>query len=173
MQRPGSSSVSLAVMFAVITLIFVYLACIFTDFQLVFYFISTVFIMWACVEREPSVMLLFYIIVIVPVLLVVPDRMQLLPFVFFFGHYPIAKLLADSYAGKAGIVIKLAYFNVAMFLMYLLVPDMFYGYFPAELPHIAFIIIMEGVFLLYDLLLSKLTSWYSVKARARLKRSTY
>ena len=46
-------------------------------------------------------------------------------------------------------------------------------YFPAELPHIAFIIIMEGVFLLYDLLLSKLTSWYSVKARARLKRSTY
>ena len=160
-------------MFAVITLIFVYLACIFTDLQLVFYFISTVFILWACVEREPSVMVLFYIIAVLPILFIVPDRRQILPFVIFFSHYPIAKLLADSYAGKFGIVIKLIYFNVAAVLMYLFVPDLFFGYFPEGLPHIAFILIMEGVFLLYDLLLSKLTSWYSVKARARLKRSTY
>ena len=173
MQRPGTSSVSLTIMFAVITLVFIYLACVFTDLQLVFYFISTAFILWACVEREPQLMVLFYIIAVVPALLLIPDRRQLIPFAVFFAHYPIAKLLADSSGSRLGIVVKLAYFNAAMFILYLTAQDLFFAYFPDQIPRIPFIIIMEGVFLLYDLILSRVTSWYSVSARPKLKRSTY
>jgi len=173
-SRPGTSASSLTLMFACISLVFVYMACVFPQVQLLLYFIASLFVMGVMLEKNFVLMIFFYAIVIGISLLLIPDITAIIPYVYFFGHYAIGKYLIDAAnMRKKAIIIKLLYFNGAAALLYFTFPQILFSYCPEGMNFIVFIVILEFVFLAYDWVFTFLSSWYLQKIRNNLKRSTY
>ena len=173
-NRTGTSVRSLTVMFTVLTLLCVYIACSYSYLTILFYFLAAIFPMGIMVEKKPGLAIVSFAVVLVAGLLLVAQKPMLLPYCLFFGHYAIGKYYIDQSNMKHGkIIAKLVYFNAAFVLCYVISPDVLLSVFPGNLPKIAFVIIMEFVFLAYDFLYTQLTVWYTLHLRNNLKRSTY
>ena len=174
-MKPGTSSVSLTIMYAMISLVLVYCACIFVNYQLLFYFIASVPVMGVMVEKHASLFIAFYAIVIGGAMLLIPDRSYILPYLFFFGYYAIIKYILDIAVKKTlvNILIKVGLFTLCGFILYIVHPVLFLSYFPEGLQKWVFILILEGIFVGYDILFRYLTLFYLGRIRTNLKRSTY
>ena len=174
-MKPGTSSQSLTVMFSLISLVLVYCACVFTDYQLLFYFAASVMVMGVVAEKAAVLLFEFYIIVVGVSLFIIPDKSYILPYVFFFGYYAIAKYVLDIAVKNvyANIVIKVGIFTLGGFLVFVTQPVLFYGYVPEGWPLWAFVLMLEGIFVGYDFLFRHLTIFYLTHLRSGLKRSTY
>jgi hypothetical protein len=166
----GAGVLSLAAMFSAFSLLFLYLASLLPSVQLVMYFLSSVFVMGLMLEESYGSAVLSVMVVSVLGLLILPDKTLLLPYVFFFGHYGIGKYLIEKRRRRASaMVLKYIYFNIALALLYFTAKSLLFSQIPFDLPLIAFIIVLEIAFLVYDFLFSKVTLYYNERIRRKLK----
>lgn len=168
--RARTNKGSAAVMFSALTLLFVCMANVLPVLRVTLFFISSIFIMGIMLEKMTVQAFISFAVVLFLGFLIVPDKAGMFPYMFFFGHYGIFKYFVDA-AGGGGraLVLKLVYFNICMALIY------FFGggYLTAQwdflpLPKWAFLIIGEGVFLVYDRLFTLITGVYFNRLRSRL-----
>lgn len=107
--------------------------------------------------------------------LLAPDMEAKLLFVLFFGYYPILKLLLDRLNKGVGWLLKLLLFNAAMVGGYLLLLYVFglpmdtFELFGVNLP-LVFLLIGNGVFWLYDRVLSGFVVMYCSQWHDRITR---
>ncbi len=94
-----------------------------------------------------------------------------LPFILFFGHYPIIKYFIEKGRKKtAEILMKLAIFNISVFLWYLLSKYLFVDALTARLNGkaifaVALAAAAQGVFFLYDYVLSLCLFYYESRIK--------
>ena len=170
----GAGGLSLASMFTAFSLLFLYLASILPGVQIVLYFLSSIFVMGIMLEERYGLALLSFAVVSLLGFWLLADKAMLLPYVLFFGHYGIGKYLIEKKRKRApAMVMKYVYFNIALAALYFTARTLLFSQIPFELPLIAFIILMQIIFLVYDFLFSKVTLFYNDRIRNRLKGSYF
>lgn len=167
--KVGNYRNSLIVMFAALTLLFVYIANITEYLRITFYFISSVFVFGIVLEKRVGPAIVSFIVVAVIGFLIVPNKSGMLPYLFFFGHYGIFKYYIDEgMSGIAGMIVKLVYFNAGGALIYFFGGPFLFETLPFELAWWLMLIIAEVIFLLYDWLFTKVAMAYYSGVRNRL-----
>ncbi|MEA5002315.1 MAG: hypothetical protein VB081_02325 [Christensenella sp.] len=171
--KRSSGKGSLVVMFAALTLLCVYLANVLPALRITFYFISSIFMMGIMMERMTVMAFVTFAVVLFLGFLIVPVKLGMLPYLFFFGHYGIFKFYVDgNQQGAGATIMKLIYFNVCAALMYFFTDGWMIAQIPFNIPWWGLVIAGELIFLLYDWLFSKASQWYYGALRARLVGSS-
>jgi hypothetical protein len=101
-------------------------------------------------------------------LLILPNKFGAAIFAVFAGVYPMFKLLFERNHRIVSWILKFSMFNTATVLMMLLVKFFFTAEAESIAFDIAFTVIGNLTFLLYDIAMSKLLILYTVKLRRRL-----
>ncbi len=166
--------VSLTAMFAAMSLLFLYLASVLPTMRIAMYFLSSVFVMGLVIEEEIGLAILMFIGVSLMSLLLMPNILRVLPYVFFFGHYGIGKYYIQTRIKDkvAGYIIKLIYYNVAVALIYLLAKQIiFEDILDSGIAFWLFVVLAEVAFVIYDFLFDKVTSFYFNNLRRLLMKN--
>jgi hypothetical protein len=93
----------------------------------------------------------------------------IIPYAFFFGHYPVFKYLIEKgRKAVAEVILKLTVFNLSMLLWYLLFKSIFLNVLPVQITDnpvvkAVFIVGMQLLFFIYDYAFSKLIFYYESK----------
>jgi hypothetical protein len=162
----GSQRVTLSAMTISLTLICVYLSSIVPAGRLGFLFLSSIFVAMLMVERETALSVMAFIGTALLGLLIVNDKLMILPYVFLFGHFGIAKEYLERIQDRILCwAVKLLYFNAALALMYfftmhILFPDLAPGF-----PVYWLLIPAQAVFVLYDWLFTRVVHFYMDRIR--------
>ena len=163
---------SIAVMFTALTLLCVYMANVLPVLRITMYFISSAFILGIMMERTTIGAFVSFLIVLFLGFVIVPVKVGMLPYLFFFGHYGIFKYFVDGNRGGAGaLVMKLVYFNIGFALVYFFTDGWMTELLPMQLPWWGLLIAGEIIFLVYDWLLGKAAHGYFATLRNRLAMS--
>lgn len=171
--KRSSNKGSLVVMFAALTLLCVYLANVLPALRITFYFISSVFLMGIMMERRTVTAFVTFAAVLFLGFLIVPVKLGMLPYLFFFGHYAIFKFYVDgSRQGAGAVIVKLVYFNVCAALIYFFTDGWMIAQIPFNIPWWGLVVAGELIFLFYDWLFSKVAHWYYGALRSRLVGSS-
>lgn len=95
-------------------------------------------------------------------LLLCPEKLVVLLYAIFLGLYPVVKSVLEQRCGRAvEWILKLAYFNVTLALLWMLLQTVFLAQQPANLPSAPLLwAACNLVFLLYDIGLSRLIVYY-------------
>jgi hypothetical protein len=180
MQRvimPGTRKITLSAMLGAFTLLFLYLASIVPAGKLAFYFLSSVFIAGLVVEHETGYAFLMFVAVALLSFLIIPNRVRVLYYVLFFGHYGIGKHYIEKIRDKiTAFILKLLYFNAAVALiyvisLYILGQNLILQDVGFSLPIVVLILIAQVVFVVYDYLYSLVTQYYYQKIRKWLMKT--
>jgi hypothetical protein len=160
-------------MFASMSLLFLYLASILPTMRIAMYFLSSVFIMGLVLEEEIGLAFLMFAAVSLLALLLMPNRLRVVPYVLFFGHYGIGKYYIQTHVRDkvVGYILKLLYYNIAIGLMYLLARQVLFEDLPFD--DVAFwllVVLAEVAFVVYDFVFSKVTSYYFNNIRRLLMK---
>jgi len=166
--------VSLTAMFASMSLLFLYLAAVLPTGRIAMYFLSSVFVMGLVIEEEIGLAILMYIAVSLMSLLLMPNILRVLPYVFFFGHYGIGKYYIQSRIKDkvAAYIVKLLYYNVALGLVYLLAQQIIYeDVLNTGMAFWLFVVLAEVAFVVYDFVFDKVTAYYFNNLRRLLMKN--
>ncbi|MEG2542798.1 MAG: hypothetical protein RSA64_06105 [Christensenellaceae bacterium] len=164
-----SNKGSIAVMFSALTLLALCLANTLPILRVAFYFIASFFVMGIMMERSTLAALISFVAVLFIGFLIVPDKVGMFPYLFFFGHYGIFKYLIDeSKSGLIGMVLKLVYFNIGFALIFFFTNGWMTELLPFAMPWWLVVILAEIIFVIYDFIFSKLANSYYAHARNRL-----
>lgn len=138
--------------------------------RLSFYALSSFFIAIAIIESGLRAGWLFYAATSLLSLIVVPEKLGLVPYVVFFGIYGLVKYYIEK-LDKLAIeyVLKFVYFNICMGIALLSASKLFGYSLTAKLPWWLLIIALEIVFLIYDFVYTLFISYYRDKLKPRLK----
>lgn len=163
----GAQRITVSAMTISLTLVCVYLSGILPVGRLGFLFLSSVFVAGLMVERETGLAVLSFAATALLGLLIVQDKSLILPYVFFFGHFGIAKEYLERIRDKVLCwTVKLLYFNIALALMYFLAYSVL---FPAGVsigfPVYWLIVPAQAVFIFYDWLYTRVVHLYIDRIR--------
>jgi len=174
--KRSAHRVSLTAMFASMSLLFLYLASILPTMNISMFFLSSVFVMGLVLEEEIGLAFMMFAVVSLLSLLILPNRLLVIPYVVFFGHYGIGKYYIETGIRDKIIryIVKLLYYNVALVLIYVLsllvgtdvLSDVMYF----TVPLYFLIPLAEVAFVLYDFLFTKVTAYYFNHIRRQLMK---
>ncbi len=136
--------------------------------------LAALFVMVAVIELGPKWALFSYLTAAVLSLLLAEHEAALL-FVCFFGYYPIIKLQLERIKSVLlRYIFKFAIFNTAILVVYYVamrlmgIEDGFGGY--TQYMLYAVWALANGVFLLYDYEIVRLSQWYIERLHSRVSR---
>lgn len=132
--------------------------------------ITSLLCVFAVIEYGGSAPWLIFAVTGVLSLILLPSKTPAVMYVLFFGYYPILKEKLERRPKVISWVLKELIFNVALALMLLL-----FRWFTATpqtnllLLYLAFVLLAEVVFPIYDLALTRLISLYLYRLRRRFR----
>ncbi len=138
--------------------------------RLSFYALSSFFVAVVIVESGSRAGWIFYAATSLLSLMVVPEKLGIVPYVIFFGIYGIVKYYVEKlnkiipeYA------IKFVYFNVCVGVALLTVSSLFGNSIVVKLPWGLVVIALEIIFFIYDFVYTLFINYYRDKLRPRLR----
>ena len=162
----GSQRVTLAAMTISLTLVCVYLSSIVPAGRLGFLFLSSIFIAMLMVERETALAVMAFVGTSLLGLLLVNDKVLILPYVFFFGYFGIAKEYLERIQDRVLCwAVKLLYFNAALALLYFFTMHVLFPNLTLTFPVYWLILPAQAVFILYDWLFTRAVHFYMDRLR--------
>ena len=127
----------------------------------------------AVIEYGGSAPWLIYAVVSILSLILLPNKTPAAFFVLFFGFYPILKEKCERLKRGLAWILKEIIFNISLFVIVILgvfVLGMENNVLLQQPVMLAVIVVLsELVFVLYDIALTRLISFYIIKLRHRLK----
>lgn len=167
----GSRRISLTAMMMALSVLALYLGAVLPTGRLTLYVVSSLFFAPLAYEREVGLSLLAFIGTSLIGLLILPNKLMLLPYVLFFGHYGIGKYLLERIRSKPlSIVLKLVYFDICMPLIYWLAKDILFANVALPLDIWVIALIAQPGFILFDFAYSLALDIYFKSIRPRLMR---
>ncbi len=158
-------------MLAALSLLFLFLANITPLLDLCMAIISSFMIVVAMIEIGRKWAFMMFAAVSILGFFIVPIRAPLILFIVLLGYYPIVKSFAERQKRRLyEFLIKFAVFNAAFVICICFFKELIF--FDAELTTtmtIAFLVIGNGIFLLYDFALTRLIAFYMYGIRPKLK----
>jgi uncharacterized membrane protein len=167
----NTKRVALNGILAAITVVFLFLAAVLPTSKLSFYALSSFIVAIIMVEYGTRAGVVFYILTSVLALLVVPDKIRVVPYIVFFGIYGIIKFHAEK-INKIVLeyLLKIVYFNICVATWLMLFKEIFIpegG--ELKFPLWVVVLALEAVFVLYDYVYSLFVQYYIKKLRGILK----
>lgn len=165
---PGRSrKVAIGGLLTALSLICIYLAVYLPTSRLFFYGVSSVFSSIMLIESGRKYAWVFYCATSLLALVLIPNKLGVLPYVAFFGIYGILKYYIESLKNIVmEIIIKGMVFVIMLALAAFTVRELFMYEISSKLPLLAIGIVALIVFYIYDYAYSKFISFYM----KRLKR---
>lgn len=164
-----SRKIAFAGIFTGIAVVLLYIGAIIPTGKLTLYFLASLPVAFAIIEYGPGAGIVLYFAASILFVLVSGNIYGIVPFMFFFGHYPIFKFYIEkSRKALVELLLKLVVFNLSMFLWYMLFRSLFIETLPTEFTGnsmlmAAIIIAVQGIFFVYDFVFSRLIFYYESK----------
>lgn len=164
-QRSGKSStktVALAGVLAALSVVCLYVASVVPGVELTMFLASSLLIAVMMIESKGKGGWQLYIGASTLSFLIVPNKIALIPYVLFFGLYPIVKSIIErKIVGKAQLAYKLAFFTVVMIGIYKFAAEILFGGTLLEnAPIVVLLVVGEIFFIVFDWVLSTLIGYY-------------
>lgn len=138
--------------------------------RLSFYALSSFFMAVVIIENGIKAGWLFYAATSLLSLIIVPEKLGLVPYVIFFGIYGLVKFYIEK-LDKLTIeyILKFVYFNICVGIALLSVSKLFDFSLTTEMPWWLLVIALEIVFFIYDFVYTLFINYYREKLKPRLK----
>lgn len=160
-QRQLSKEIALGGVLLALALGTLLLAGFIPGIELTLYALSSIYVAILIEKTTPRVGFLFYAASLLLSLLLLPNKLVLIPYGFFFGLYGIVKFYIEKMRKQwLEILLKLLFFNISWGIAYLIFKNLFLG--PIVLPDYAIELIYLGAqafFLLYDAIYTLLIAY--------------
>lgn len=168
-----SRKLALAAILSALGTVLLYLGAVVEVLDLTCVAIASLIVVFAFIEMGGSYPFMIYVATSVISLLILPDKFGALVYLLFAGYYPILKAVFERLHYFVGWVLKLSLFGTSLLVIITLtayvlkLPDTDLEMTPA--------VILLGflTFVLYDIALTKLITFYLVKIRSMLKLKNY
>jgi len=146
------------------------LAVIMPTNRISLYALSSFFVAVSIIESGVRASWLFYAATSLLALMIVPDKLGIVPYAIFFGLYGIIKFYIEK-LNKIVIeyILKYAFFNACLGVAYWAVRDLFGFAVSSKLPWWLLVIALEVVFFVYDYVYTLFVGYYRDKLRPKLK----
>ncbi len=166
----NTTRLTLTAMFTALAVITLFVASILPAGKLGAYAISSLFIAGLASEDEVGFSALQFIATSLLGLLIIPNKIAVLPFVLFFGHYGLGKYLLEKHISNNVLcwIFKLIYFNICIFATYFLAKAVLFSTAELALPIWGLVLGAEAVYVIYDIVFSGLIHFYYNRIRKRL-----
>ena len=170
MKRNKTKQLTTCAMFAALGVILLYLGSIVEVMDVSVAVIASLFCVLAVIEYGKGAPWTVFAVTAVLSLLLLPNKSGAVYYTFFFGFYPILKAYFERLDRVKAWVLKEIVFNVSLAVILVIFKKMFM---PAvDIPFMMWVIIVvlcEVVFVLYDVALTRLITFYMFKLRHRFK----
>jgi hypothetical protein len=166
-NKSNAKKVALNGILGALSLVSLFLATVIPTNRLALYALSSFFISVAIVESGVKAGWLFYLSTALLALIILPEKLGVVPYVMFFGFYGIAKYYIEK-MDKIFLeyILKFIYFNFSLGIAWLLIRQFFIAELTVKLPWFVIIIALEIIFLVYDFVYTMFIAYY----RDKLKR---
>ena len=135
--------------------------------ELSLYALASVFVCVMADERGPAGGLMVYAAASILGFLFMPGKLGILPFVFFFGIYPVIKYYAERIHNTAAqFAVKIALFCAVFFVAYAFFKELFFE--NITLPDVPWLLLAAGgilMFIVYDYILTMVIKLYRKKIK--------
>lgn len=122
------------------------------------------------IEYGTKTALTVYAAVSVVALLILPDKYSALLFAVFAGYYPVLKAKLEGFKRPVAWILKIVIFNIVIVCLYVLGKYVLAIESDVPLVEITVMLLGNAVFVLADMLASKLIIIYLLKYRPMLKK---
>lgn len=130
--------------------------------------VASLFCVFAVIEYGKSAPWLVFAVTAILSLILLPQKTPAAMYALFFGYYPILKEKLERLPRALSWVLKEVVFNVALVLMLVLSRFLLFGNEAQTLWfYIAFTVLAEVAFPIYDIALTRLISLYLYRLRKR------
>ena len=170
MQRNKTKQLTVCAMFAALGVILLYLGSLVEVVDISMAVIASLFCVLAVIEYGKGAPWMVFLVTALLSLLLLPNKSAAVYYTFFFGFYPILKAYFERLDRVRSWICKEAVFNVCLAVIILLVKLLLMP--GVSIPFMMYVIIVimcEGVFILYDIALTRLITFYMYRLRHRFK----
>jgi hypothetical protein len=165
-----SRRIAFAGIFTGLAAVLIYISTLLPTGKLTLYLLSSLPVAFTIIEFGSGAGILVYFAACILSALITGNIMGIVPFALFFGHYPVFKYFIEKGRGAAAeVCLKLAVFNLSLFLWYILFRGLFMEalpvqYFSNNILIIALAVVLQAAFFVYDYVFSRLICYYEAKA---------
>lgn len=168
MNRKETNTLAMGGICLALNIVFLFGVSFIPGIEMTLYAISSLFVAVMVFEKGPKNGLILYVAAVILGLLLVPNKLGMLPYICFFGYYSILKYFIEKIRNPIGqIGLKVAFFLVLLVVTFWGTKGLLLG--AIQLPdYPKVLLLVAGVvfLLLYDLILTLLIRFY----RERVKR---
>lgn len=152
-----------------LAVIAVFFATVLPTNRLSFFVLSSFFVCIIIIEQDIRNGWAFYIATSLLALVLIPNKIEILPYVMFFGIYGIIKSYLEKINKKwLEYILKYLYFNFFLTLTYLIIKEFFILNIKIDFPWWVVIIILQFVFIIYDYVYTLFARYYIRKIKKYL-----
>lgn len=171
-KRYSAKILSLGGILLALTAITLFAESILPTGKLSLFALSSFFISVMIMESGARAGLVFYVSSVLLSLIVVQNKIELIPYIAFFGNYGLVKFLVEKLRNLVlEYVLKITYFSIWLSVAFFFFKAFFAANIKVEFPWWIVIILLEAAFIVYDYVYTLITRYYSVKLKDRLKIS--
>ncbi len=151
------------------TVICVFLAAVLPTSKLSLYALSSLFMSVILIEFGTKAGWAFYLASAILSALLVP-RLEVIPFVVFFGIYGLIKLYIERLNSRiTEYILKLAYFNICLILGLFFLKEIILNGVNLSAPVYIVAAVLEVVFVVYDYIYTLFIRFYGTQLKQRLR----
>ncbi len=162
-------SITLSGILLAFTVICVFLAANLPTSVLALYSISSLFISVIIIEFGTKAGWAFYLASSILSIVLIP-RLEVIPFVVFFGLYGLAKLYIERLQSRfIDYLLKLVYFNICLLFGLFFLKELILGGVSLSAPIYIVAALLEVVFLVYDYVYTLFIRFYVSRLKPKLK----
>lgn len=153
-----------------LSLISIYVASFVPGFEITFYTISSVLVPIMIIESKVKGGWLLYLACSVMSLLILPNKIAAIPYIFFFGIYGIIKFYLEKIKQPViQLVLKIFIFTIISVVAYKFFYSLFFEVITLrDSPPLVLLIIGEVFFIFYDMILSGVINYYYKRFYGRI-----
>lgn len=167
----NSFTIALGGVYLAFPVIAVFLASVVPGIELILYGFSSIFIGLMIMETGFKEGIILYAAAAGLCFILIPNKLAVFPFIFFFGVYGIIKALAEKPQVKwLQITLKILFFTAAFMTVFFFFKELFFT--EINLPDLPFPLLLAAgiaVFIAYDIIFTMLINIYVKKIRKSTK----
>ncbi|MHC1724050.1 MAG: hypothetical protein AB9836_12700 [Aminipila sp.] len=161
-KRKSGTIIALGGVLLALSIVCLYVASFVPGLEITFYTISSVFVPIMMIESKGKGGWLLYIACSVLSFLILPNKVAVVPYVFFFGIYGLIKFYIEKIKNPiVQLSLKFSIFTAIILVAYNFFYHLFFGVITLkDAPPIILLVMGEVFFLFYDFILTGIINYY-------------
>lgn len=170
-QKSSAFKITTSGLLLALTVIFIYLESVLPTGRLSLYVLSSFTVSIIIIEFKPGSGWIFYAATCLLSLIIVPDKIAVVPYAAFFGVYGIIKYYIEKISGKwFAYLLKMIFFNLALAAAILFIRGFLLQKIGFALQLWLIVILLEVVFVIYDVIYSSFIIFYKTRLRKNITK---